>query len=252
MPGGTKGHCPWTKIPSFLEMCLKSSLLTDTTGKEGIFFPWDNITTGAKLLWFFAGASVFLAGIAALVLIFSGIGNREKPFSQEGSQAESEKKENLAESLKGQKADREDVPEESGGGTGREIDGKGNQKEELPAGIPGEQVEAQEESYCLVSENGFLLVFAKDRSSICLDTHMPAGGISSCRAGTAPGRRVVFFHDGGISLSGVLHQLNFKLHFFFCSCILASVICRREGCAGRENYSVKSWIQTGEFTCQNV
>ena len=127
----------------------------------------------SKTLWFFAGASVFLAGIAALVLIFSGIGNREKPFSQEGSQAESEKKENLAESLKGQKADREDVPEESGGGTGRAIDGKGNQKEELPAGIPGEQVEAQEESYCLVSENGFLLVFAKDRSSICLDTHMP-------------------------------------------------------------------------------
>lgn len=34
-------------------------------------------------------------------------------------------------------------------------------------------MEAQEESYCLVSENGFLLVFAKDRSSICLDTHMP-------------------------------------------------------------------------------
>ena len=73
----------------------------------------------SKTLWFFAGASVFLAGMAALVLIFSGIGNREKPFSQEGSQAESEKKENLAESLKGQKADREDVPEESGGGAGR-------------------------------------------------------------------------------------------------------------------------------------
>ncbi len=125
-----------------------------------------------KTLWFFAGASVFLAGMAALVLIFSGIENREKSFSQEGSQAESEKKESLAGNLEGQKADREDVPEESGG-EGREIDGKGNQKEELPAGIPGEQVEAQEESYCLVSENGFLLVFAKDRSSICLDTHMP-------------------------------------------------------------------------------
>lgn len=125
-----------------------------------------------KTLWFFAGASVFLAGMAALVLIFSGIENREKSFSQEGSQAESEKKESLAGNLEGQKADREDVPEESGG-EGREIDGKENQKEELPAGIPGEQVEAQEESYCLVSENGFLLVFAKDRSSICLDTHMP-------------------------------------------------------------------------------
>lgn len=37
------------------------------------------------------------------------------------------------------------------------------------------QVETREEAgnYCLVAEDGFLLVFARDRGSICLDTHMP-------------------------------------------------------------------------------
>ena len=40
------------------------------------------------------------------------------------------------------------------------------------AGTPGMERETGEE-YCLVSENGFLLVFAKDRSSVFLDTHMP-------------------------------------------------------------------------------
>ena len=48
-----------------------------------------------------------------------------------------------------------------------------NQEKDLPAGIPGTQVTAREEGYCLVSENGFLFVFAKDKSAICLDTHMP-------------------------------------------------------------------------------
>lgn len=52
---------------------------------------------------------------------------------------------------------------------------------ELAAGLLGDQIRAeqekresrQEEIYCLVSENGFLLVFAKDRDAVCLDTHMP-------------------------------------------------------------------------------
>lgn len=36
------------------------------------------------------------------------------------------------------------------------------------------ETEAKEElQYCLVAEDGFLLVFAKDRNTICLDTHMP-------------------------------------------------------------------------------
>lgn len=37
------------------------------------------------------------------------------------------------------------------------------------------QVETREESknYCLVAEDGFLLVFARDRDNVCLDTHMP-------------------------------------------------------------------------------
>lgn len=29
------------------------------------------------------------------------------------------------------------------------------------------------QQYCLVAEDGFLLVFAKDRDAVCLDTHMP-------------------------------------------------------------------------------
>lgn len=37
------------------------------------------------------------------------------------------------------------------------------------------QVETREESnnYCLVAEDGFLLVFTKDSDTVCLDTHMP-------------------------------------------------------------------------------
>ena len=31
----------------------------------------------------------------------------------------------------------------------------------------------EEKQYCLVAEDGFLLVFAKDRDTVCLDTHMP-------------------------------------------------------------------------------
>lgn len=37
-----------------------------------------------------------------------------------------------------------------------------------------EASESEEEmQYYLVAENGFLLVFAKDRDTVCLDTHMP-------------------------------------------------------------------------------
>lgn len=41
--------------------------------------------------------------------------------------------------------------------------------------INQDQVEKREEekTYCLVAEEGFLLVFAKDRDNVCLDTHMP-------------------------------------------------------------------------------
>ena len=36
------------------------------------------------------------------------------------------------------------------------------------------QAETKDEmQYCLVAEDGFLLVFAKDRYTVCLDTHMP-------------------------------------------------------------------------------
>lgn len=31
----------------------------------------------------------------------------------------------------------------------------------------------EEKNYCLVAEDGFLLVFARDRDNVCLDTHMP-------------------------------------------------------------------------------
>lgn len=33
--------------------------------------------------------------------------------------------------------------------------------------------QTEEEAYYLVSENGFLLVFSKDRESVCLYTHIP-------------------------------------------------------------------------------
>lgn len=39
---------------------------------------------------------------------------------------------------------------------------------------PSEAAESgEEQQYYLVAENGFLLVFAKDRDTVCLDTHMP-------------------------------------------------------------------------------
>lgn len=31
----------------------------------------------------------------------------------------------------------------------------------------------EEEQYCLMSENGFLLVYSRDRDDVCLYTHMP-------------------------------------------------------------------------------
>lgn len=38
---------------------------------------------------------------------------------------------------------------------------------------PAGEIPDGEKRYCLVAEDGFLLVFAKDRNAICLDTHMP-------------------------------------------------------------------------------
>lgn len=43
--------------------------------------------------------------------------------------------------------------------------------DERPA--EGENTAKEELQYCLVAENGFLLVFAKDKNTVCLDTHMP-------------------------------------------------------------------------------
>lgn len=43
--------------------------------------------------------------------------------------------------------------------------------EEIPLETQTEA--APETQYCLVAEDGFLLVFAKDRYTVCLDTHMP-------------------------------------------------------------------------------
>lgn len=37
----------------------------------------------------------------------------------------------------------------------------------------GGEIPDGEKRYCLVAEDGFLLVFAKDRDAVCLDTHMP-------------------------------------------------------------------------------
>lgn len=38
---------------------------------------------------------------------------------------------------------------------------------------PAGEIPDGEERYCLVAEDGFLLVFAKDKDAVCLDTHMP-------------------------------------------------------------------------------
>lgn len=46
-----------------------------------------------------------------------------------------------------------------------------------PAGSEGGNPDGEtpdgELRYCLVAEDGFLLVFARERDSVCLDTHMP-------------------------------------------------------------------------------
>lgn len=46
------------------------------------------------------------------------------------------------------------------------------EKREVDVFRPQESSET-EKQYYLVAEDGFLLVFAKDRDTVCLDTHMP-------------------------------------------------------------------------------
>lgn len=41
------------------------------------------------------------------------------------------------------------------------------------SGVPDGETPDGELRYCLVAEDGFLLVFARERDSVCLDTHMP-------------------------------------------------------------------------------
>lgn len=121
-----------------------------------------------RAFWLLAGIFAAAACTAALVLMFTGRGDRSTPVSPETAKAETaEDSYGRAEGTglrEGEKACREENSETEEGMTSGA---------DLPAGISGEQVKAQEEGYCLVSENGFLFVFAKDRSSVCLDTHMP-------------------------------------------------------------------------------
>lgn len=125
-----------------------------------------------RALWLFAGTSAAAAGAAALILLSARIEGRERTLLQETAQAETVNEQHRAEGQKNQAAADACSPDGTEGEK-PEIVNESSQDVELPAGIPGQQVKAREESYCLVSENGFLLVFAKGRSGICLDTHMP-------------------------------------------------------------------------------
>lgn len=133
----------------------------------------------------------YIAVIAAAALLIGGIGagvfllsRRPEPVRPvPGTVLESE---TVTEEHEAGVSGRKEISDQSGAGEG---DG-------MAAGLPGSLVQAQQaegqktgevlnqdkapgmesgtgEEYCLVSENGFLLVFAKDRSSVFLDTHMP-------------------------------------------------------------------------------
>lgn len=125
-----------------------------------------------RALWFLAGASALIACTAALILIFAGRKENRDSLFRETAQAETVEEHNRADGSEGRETDEGGIREVNGK-TDLETESKRGGETDLPAGIPGGQVKTQEESYCLVSENGFLFVFAKDRSSICLDTHMP-------------------------------------------------------------------------------
>lgn len=38
---------------------------------------------------------------------------------------------------------------------------------------PDPMVRNEQDAYCLVAEDGFLLVFSREQKDVCLDTHMP-------------------------------------------------------------------------------
>lgn len=46
-------------------------------------------------------------------------------------------------------------------------------EEERQAANQAQVVPKVQEQYCLMSENGFLLVYSKERDDVCLYTHMP-------------------------------------------------------------------------------
>lgn len=48
-----------------------------------------------------------------------------------------------------------------------------NPQEVIPANQSSPQAVTSEGEYYLVEENGFLLVFCKDKTTLCLHTHMP-------------------------------------------------------------------------------
>ena len=124
-----------------------------------------------RAFWLLAGIFAAAACTAALVLMFTGREGRREFTSPETAKAET------AEDSYGRAGGNDCGEREEASRTGDsekpETEEGMTSGSELPAGISGDQVKAREEGYCLVSENGFLFVFAKDRSSVCLDTHMP-------------------------------------------------------------------------------
>ena len=139
----------------------------------------------------------YIAVIAAAALLIGGIGagvfllsKRHEPVSpvpgavleSETVTQEHEADSSGRESEKDQTGAGKAYGDQSGGGMAaglpgslvkaQQAEGRISEDSLSQAGTPGMERETGEE-YCLVSENGFLLVFAKDRSSVFLDTHMP-------------------------------------------------------------------------------
>lgn len=131
----------------------------------------EQYSSRSRTLLVLAGVSV-LAVCTALILVFAGKEDRGKTLPQETADAETVEEHYRAEKVKGRET-AGNISLEGKGKTESGTETERTQKTDLTVGIPARQVKSQEESYCLVSENGFLLVFAKDRNSICLDTHMP-------------------------------------------------------------------------------
>lgn len=138
-----------------------------------------------------AAAALLIGGIGAGLWLLAGRPAPRKPEPGTVIESETVEEEHTAQ-------EREPLPGKDGpksGAEGEIPDGAGltaglwgsrvwaqfgiGKAEEEPEAAGQEEADGRKtadksgERYCLVAENGFLLVFAENRSSVCLDTHMP-------------------------------------------------------------------------------